>query len=531
MVMTNIKKRAERIFGEREIENKFQGFLEDWQESPLRFVEEALQVEPTDQQKDALKALGNIVKAKEKVWMGAKCSKEEKELAAKIGISIMSGKGTGKDAFLAWAILWFMLHKMAKIPVSGPSYDQVRDILWGEISKWTTRRGEEGKHCFFFANDIAIKADKVYWKSEEENEEGKSTFARIRTAPLNASKEIQAKTLDGWHEDYLLIVVDEASAVPDSVFKAFDSTLTRPVNLVILAFNPSRNSGYAYDTHFGKTRHHWVLFQWDSRLSSLVSQEQIKLYEEKYGRDSPEFQINVCGLPPVDDEKAVIPYSRCEAALNRDIAVRDDDPIFLGVDPARLGEDRTGWIVRHGPVVLDMGEFCHTDAVACAQKVMEKMAEFEPDATYIEITGVGGPIYDFLIRNVPGKVFPVDVATAAVENRKYGLLRDELWMKLARRFKNGLISLPSEHPLVRKLMNELSCVRIKDDDRKGRIKIENKKDLRKRGIPSPNIADALMITEHASEEAYRAAVRAKRELDPYDEEDDETKEPESWMTA
>ncbi len=79
----------------------------------------------TPQQKEASEALSKLIK-----------TKREGQARDILGISIMSGKGTGKDAWSSWAILWFMTcFSYPKVPCVSVSADQLNKVLWSEISK------------------------------------------------------------------------------------------------------------------------------------------------------------------------------------------------------------------------------------------------------------------------------------------------------------------------------------------------------------------------------------------------------------
>lgn len=514
-----------------------------WAADPLAWVIECEGIVPTKQQRAYWSALGQLVRAKFNLGAGyfdqfikdptqiaqSKRAQMESEyqLARKIGISVMSGKGTGKTAVAAQTVRWFMrFFTRARVAITGPSYDQVRDCLWRELIKWNNRRDEQGQTVSMISDYFDIKADQITLKTEQGRPEKETAYARIRTAPANANKEAQQETLAGWHEDNMLIMIDEASKVPEPVFKAFDSTLTRPLNLVVMIFNPTRNTGYAYETHYGKRKSNWITFHWDSRESEIVSPEFVETYRQEYGERSLEFQMYIKGLPPEDTTDAVIPFSKVTDAIGRDICTEDDDPFIAGLDPAREGHDKSGLILRQGNRIIEVHEFAGLRTEELAQAVIGKLQDwreqFDTDIAglFIETTGIGAGVYD-LLRRMFQRTYAVDVNTKPRRPR-YGRLRDELWYELRERFVNDFISIPDNAHL----KSELSTPKFKQNDPKGRIKVENKQDMRIRGVRSPNLADALMITMHANDRALRQVQRslnaysgrpvARRTNDPYD---------------
>jgi len=108
-----------------------------WSKDPEIFIREALGIKSlTTQQRDACLAIKDLMWAKIKVGTGKKTTDREKELSKKIGISIMSGKGTGKDALTAMLIIWFLCcFPRPLIPCTAPTGHQLSDVLWSEINK------------------------------------------------------------------------------------------------------------------------------------------------------------------------------------------------------------------------------------------------------------------------------------------------------------------------------------------------------------------------------------------------------------
>ena len=516
----------------QELLNDFQALLERWQMSARAFVHEFLGVKSiSKQQQQALKAMTILVRAKLKKWRGEKLSKTEAKYVDRIGISIRSGKGTGKDALSAWGVLWFLVcFHNSKIPMTGPSKDQVQDILLAEINKWLTRLDEDGQPACMFPSLVSVQTNKVFINGGDNP--GKSWFARIRVARQDASDEQKAKTLDGWHEDFMMIMVDEAASVSDPVFKAFDTTLTSPVNWVLMAFNPSRTSGYAFETHFGKRKKYWIRLHFDARKSELVSKTQIETIRDTYGEDSVEYQVNVLGNPPKDTARALIPYDRLRAAVNRDLEAKGE-PIVFGVDVARQGEDKTVVVVRQGFKVREIFLYGQKDTVDIGDIVSSHIIDFNPERVYIDTCGLGVGLYDILKRKFPGKCYPVDVNRKATlapksigrgDKMRFNRLRDELYWRLRTVFVDNMISIPKSP----ELMQELSSIK-EEDTEDGRLKIESKVRYKRMGGKSPNIADALMITMMANIQALRARKRDQQRVGK--KKSKISAPPSSWMTA
>ncbi len=142
--------------------------LKRWQRSMLHFVTEFLGIEYIDPlQLRAIKAIQRLVWAKIKRWQKKRLTLREAKIVDKIGISIMAGKGVGKDALMACGIIWFLAcFASSKIPMTGPSEDQVKDILLAEIAKWVNRLKADGTSACMFPGLIKIQARKVFVSGE-----------------------------------------------------------------------------------------------------------------------------------------------------------------------------------------------------------------------------------------------------------------------------------------------------------------------------------------------------------------------------
>ena len=241
--------------------------LKMWRKSPLLFVTECLQAEPTPQQARALVSF-----------------------AASKRTSIRSGHGTGKSTTDSWLILWFLLTRpYAKVVCTAPTYRQVSDILWSELSKWIRRS--------VLADEFIVQNDIIFEKHNK-----KEWWCRAVSVSAKASKDEQAETLAGFHGDHLLIVCDEASGIPDPVYIPLEGALTDEDNKVLLTGNMTKNKGYFYDTHFNPSiSKNWNALHWSSadvegtghRAAAMA--ETVAYFKSKYGETSNVYRIRILG--------------------------------------------------------------------------------------------------------------------------------------------------------------------------------------------------------------------------------------------
>ena len=478
--------------------------IPEWRADIDLFAREVFRFKANDQQKQFYTALSALVNAKFKQDMGGKLSPEEMELVRKRGISIRSGKGTGKDASAAIAVWWYLAcFPGSKTYLLAPSMDNLRSNLIAEMSHWKSRRVDGEKACLL-ADELELLSTGARIKSDPDA--GKEWFVRCNSVGPNAPVSEQLEVLQGKHGRFTLFVVDEASGVPDPVFQPLDTTLTDPVNFIVLLWNPNRRSGFAYDTHFGQESKYWINIHWNAEDSDLITETQIQYMKEKYGENSQEYRVSVKGEPPAADSDSLIPYEWCHAATELEFDLQKNEPIVFGVDVARQGNDSSIILVRQGGTVHEITELKKYDTIELARWIGARAAEWEPQAIYLDAIGLGIGVYDECRRlGIPG-VYPVNVGNSA-RNEKFNRLRDELWWEARVRFENNRLSLAKcKDP---ELVAELSGVKyaIKEDN--GKIKVESKAEMRKRGMPSPNKADALILTFMAPDATMILARKEK----------------------
>lgn len=450
--------------------------LKEWKNSPLLFVTECIGASPSDQQAEALVKF-----------------KDTKRL------SIRSGHGTGKDAFAAWIALWFEATRtFPKVVCTAPTARQLSDILWSEISKWLRQS--------LLADEFVIQKAKIFHK-----EHAKEWWIRGISPNIKASKEEQAETLAGIHGDHVLVIVDEASGVPDPVYIPLEGIMTQEDNRLLLIGNPTKNKGYFHDSQFNPTiSRQWTKLHWDSRKSTNVADTYPIYMAEKYGIDSNVFRIRVMGEPPIDDDSTFIPLSWAIQCVGNEIEVDESWPKYLGVDVARYGDDKSIILTRHGRKILPWESFQGMGTVELAQHIVRTYRDNDASGVGVDAIGVGGGVVDWLQRDPRGlsvrEVSEVNSYDVSSDNTKHHRLREELWDKVRDNCQFFRYSFPDisikiagmDVNIGHELANELAAVKYFFDN-KGAVQLESKKDMKARGVKSPNIADALAISEYFSD--------------------------------
>lgn len=437
------------------------------------------------------------------------------KVEAEDGLFVIDGfKVTHNTTFLSWAVLWFSLTRHPfKIPCTAPAGATLMSALWPEIGKWKRRLNPSLRGMLNHTSS----------RLELNGSQGGS-FAEART-----SRQDQPEALQGFHEDNLMFVVDEASGVPDIVFQVGEGSLSTPGAKILLAGNPNRTTGYfwdAFNPRAGQRQRWWTktVPSWDS---TRVAPEWVDDMRAKYGENSPVFQIRVAGEFPEIDDFVLIPRHLIEAAVAR--AENLDRPrgthTVWGVDVARQGNDKTAIAKRSGPALLEpITSWNGFDLMQSAGRIIRMFDDTppanQPKEICIDVIGVGAGLYDRL-REQGLPVTPVNVAERAHDTDRYFNRRSELWFKTKDWLSGEETSIPQDPDLEAELATPNYEITSN-----GKEKVEPKDDTKKRlgeGGRSPDAADALVLTFAAStkwerpagaHEMARLAPRTEHTYDP-----------------
>jgi hypothetical protein len=298
-----------------------------------------------------------------------------------------------------------------------------------------------------------------------------------------------------------------------------------PTQIIWVCFgNPTRNKGRFRECFKGgKFAHRWKTATIDSRTVSFTNKEQFERWVEDYGEDHDFVRVRVRGIFPRVDAESFIPLDLAREACIREIDPPLGMPVVLGVDIGRFGDDPSVIYARKGRDARTIPPeiYFNLDTMAMASKIMVAMQKHHATMAFVDEGGVGGGVIDRLRQlRVPG-VYGVNFSTKPfginVESGiKYANRRAEIWGALRDFLTSGIIEdkLPGlEHDLVDEIIGPTFTLNNKEE-----ILLESKKELRKRGIPSPNVADALALTfslpEYVPERDRRQYQEFKAEQTP-----------------
>lgn len=443
---------------------------------PELFVREVFGAEPDDWQLEVLRAYGRGERR----------------------ISLRSCHGVGKTAVAAWLawvqlLTWFPQHGVA----TAPTKSQLEDALMKEIAVWHARLPAALQQCF------EIKTMRVEFVGSP-----KESFFSARTSRAEAPEALQGIHCEGGR---VLLIADEASGVAEQVFEAAVGSMSGANCTTLLMGNPVRTSGLFFDTH------HKLLDMWHTFWVGYYPDEETRppgVYHSKrvvddyavdcarrYGDDSNAYRVRVLGEFPKSDLDTVIPYELVSLAQQREIEVSPYWPIIWGADVARQGDDLNALVRRQGRVVHDdIESWRSNDLMVTAGRIKKKWDDTPPSERPVEIIideiGLGAGVVDRL-RELGLPVRGLNVSESASASELYRNTRAELWFR-AREWlaaKNCKLPTPTrdQNCLAEALGNELVVPRFTFQS-SGRILVEAKLDTKKRGYPSPNHADAFLLT-------------------------------------
>lgn len=398
-------------------------------------------------------------------------------------IAVASGHGVGKSSEISMIIDWALSTCAdCKVIVTANTDTQLRSKTWPEVSKWA--RMALNSHWF------TITATAIAAKDPDHE--------RTWRADAIPWSETNPEAFAGMHNKgrRILLIFDEASAISDKIWEVAEGAMTdADTEIIWLAFgNPTRNTG-RFKECFGRFKHRWTTMQIDSRDVEGTNKIQIQQWIDDYGEDSDFVRVRVKGEFPRAGSMQFIPGDIVDEARRREPATTSMDPLIMGVDVARFGDDQSVIVIRRGrdAVSVPWAMMRGVDTMTLAAKVMELAQYYKPDAIFVDEGGVGGGVVDrlrMLKLNVIGIQFGAksDRSQDTGEGQVvYANKRAEMWGYMRDWLKGG--SIPNDPDLAGELTSvEYGYAVLRGQDS---IQLEKKADMKKRGLASPDKADAL----------------------------------------
>lgn len=447
-----------------------------YQKNPVLFAEEVCSFHPDDWQRAVMM-----------------------DIASSTKVSVRSGHGVGKTSVEAVILLWFLsCFRFPKVIATAPTRQQLNDILWSEVEKWRSKSP-------LLQELLTWTKTYVYMKGYE-----KRWFAVAKTAS-------EPENMQGFHEENMLIIVDEASGVEDDIMEAILATLSGKNNKLLMCANPTRTTGTFYDSH-NRDRGMYKCHRVSSLDSARTNKENIKSFIRKYGEHSNVVKVRVYGDFPAQEDDVFLPLSLIEQTVVNEIDTEKIHKITMGVDVARYGDDETiiatnvgGAIdipvVRHGQSLMTTVG----DIVMQYKRLIDEHPNYKGVITVnIDDTGLGGGVTDRLeevkteekLRRL--EIVPVNFGSKPPQDGsedRYQDISTYMWATLKTLMENREVSIVNDEELVAQL-----SVRKYSITSTGKIVLESKKTMKDRGIKSPDRGDAVVLSCFSQNKIYSTFV-------------------------
>lgn len=214
----------------------------------------------------------------------------------------------------------------------------------------------------------------------------------------------------------------------------------------------------------------------EAELGRLRVEMSENIYAQEYLCDFTAANVN-----------SFIDFSAVQEACGREVPLVNLAPLVFGLDPARFGDDRTVLIRRRGLMVEALDIWRGVDLMQTAARVADSIGLYKPAAVFVDAVGLGAGVVDRL-RQLGYRVIGVNSGAKPARPDRYFNLKAEMWARVRDWLGEGG-RLPDRPELRADLLAPTY-----EYDAQGRIKIESKDDLKARGLPSPDCADALALT-------------------------------------
>ena len=414
-----------------------------------------------------------------------------------------SGRGPGKSALLGMLAHWHIsTHWGAMAVVVANTEGQLRGTTFPEFSKWFT--SSTNSHWFQVEG---MKISVQPWLAEQVQKHPSQ-------GGLNLDPEkwvVKGKTwvqdnpnaYAGEHNDHgMMLLIDEAAGVAPFVWDLSEGFFTEvnPYRFEVAASQARHRSGRFFELfNDEKMRVGWNPRTISTRGMPGVDQSVVEQQILRYGPDSDFVRVEIDGLPPRTSDDQFISWESVRAAMSNDLFRDYGEPLILGVDPAPRG--KSSWRFKQGRNARDCcgsstgGSWIGKDNIQIAESILDLDRRFKPDFICIDF-GLGTGVIDYLKRKrTHGRIVEVKFGDAphGGKDSEWGSHAAELWARMRDWLPGGMI--PQDNGEKGTLTHQLTDRGWRYSQREeGKKILETKEDMRKRGVDSPDDADALACT-------------------------------------
>lgn len=375
------------------------------------------------------------------------------------------------------------------VVTTATNWKQVRNVLWKEIPRVKADAGIGGK----------VNADAT-WKVGD------------RQDPIAFGMKPDDKDESGFqgvHDQYVLVIMDEAGGISKEIFTAADAITTNKFARILAIANPNDPSCYMAEVYKREMRlkpeeRSWNIIQFGAYdtpnftgevvpvevATRLVQVDWVEARKKEWGEDDPRFVARVLGEFPDVSDDGLFNMGRVMQSMEAYDTSEPDEgmPITIGVDVARYGSDSSVIVSNQGGYIRIHGRYQGLNGPELARKVGELAVEMGAVEIRIDAIGVGASVLDSIYNFVPPSISVVGIHGNAKsgDSTKWYNYRAAMYDQFAKAVADGRVYLPDDD----ELHNEIAS--IKYEYRGSALLIESKENMRKRGIKSPDVLDAVI---------------------------------------
>lgn len=387
-----------------------------------------------------------------------------------------SGHGIGKSALVSWLVNWAMdTHEDTRGVVTANTDTQLRTKTWPEVQKWSRLR--------ITSSWTEVTATSIYSKAP-----GHNSNWRIDAIPWSKEKP---EAFAGLHNKgkRIIIIFDEASTIDDKIWEVAEGAMTdENTQIIWCAFgNPTRNTG-RFRECWRKFRKMWKTWQIDSRTAKMSNKQLLQEWIDAYGILSDFVKVRVLGMFPSMSVKQFISSDDVDKAYGLELRAEQYSfaPKILTCDPAWEGDDDLIIALRQGLHFKILRTLPKNDNDIQVATILANIEDEEKPQAVILDAGYGTGIVSAgrtMKRNWQAIWFNGESPDVGCLN-----MRAYMWNEMKKWIKSGG-AIPKDQQIYDDLIGPETVPRLD-----GKIQLEAKKDMKKRGLPSPNKADALALS-------------------------------------
>jgi hypothetical protein len=416
-------------------------------------------------------------------------------------VAIKSGHNVGKSALLAWIGWWAYSTRVdSKGRCTANTEKQLKTILWAELQKWFS--------LFLCKQFFKVTATSI--TSTDPNH----PHWRFDAVPWSADNP---DAFSGMHNfgNRVFVIYDEASGIDDSIWERTDGVTREAETQVIwvVASNPTKNFGRFYEC-FNKFAKSWLKFTISALDVRFTNKAELQQSIAEWGINDDYTKVRILGEFPSSSFSQLIPIESITSAQARQPVSWPNEPLILGVDVARFGDNENVAVFRRGRDAREVPaqRWRGLTVPETGARIAGLIASYQPDAVFIDEGGVGGGVVDY-VRLLGHSVIGINFGQSAPSQPEGVLvanMRAYMYVMLQQWLRSGGVIELSET-----LKEQLISIEYGFTKQQA-IQLMSKEDMRRLKRPSPDWADALALTFAlpVSKSKWAGPTRIRRDYDP-----------------